>query len=120
MHIIATFTDHTFRGTGRHIVHGSIGLGYYDNNQIALVIYEGRGAPYATATINLSDFNINPPLGHIVIPNSGAFTDLWLDLVDLNIVDTNAQFYGYGQFNEQAVIAPLTRQITNQYAHLIF
>src|SRR5699024_7447226 len=110
----------SFRGTGQFIAHGSVELGYYNNNQIALGIYDHHKGPYATATINLADLNINPPLGHIAIPNSGALTDLWLDLADLNIVDTNAQFVGYGQFNEQAVIAPLTRHIANQHAHLIF
>src|SRR5699024_11280106 len=69
MHTIATFTNHTFRGTGQFIAHGSVELGYYNNNQIALVIYDHHKGPYATATINLADLNINPPLGHIVIPN---------------------------------------------------
>ena len=121
MHTIATFTNHTFRGTGQFIAHGSVELGYYhNNNQIALVIYDHHNGPYATATLNLADLNINPPLGHIIIPNSGALTDLWLDLADLNIIDTNAQFVSYCQFNEQAVIAPFTRHIANQHAHLIF
>ena len=108
MHTIATFTNHTFRGTGQFIAHGSVELGYYHNNQIALVIYDHHKGPYATATINLDAYNINPPLGHIIIPNSGALTDLWLDLHDLNIVDTNAQFVSYGPYKPPSHRLPAT------------